>query len=68
MTAAERRAKAEQAGYTVWPSEWEASGGETGVSWVVTRSGGRNLGDYEGSEAAEWHAAYRDMREAAVLG
>lgn len=66
MTAAERRNKAEQAGYAVWPSEWDGSGGETGVSWVVTRPGGHNLDDYEGSEAAGWRAAYRDMRQNAV--
>ena len=66
MTAAERRAKAEQAGYTVWRSDWEASGGATGISWVVTRPGGLNLDDYQGSEAAGWRAAYKDMRQSAL--
>ena len=62
MTAADKRAKAEQAGYTVWPSNWEASDGETGISWVITKPNGDNLEDYEGSEAVGWRAAYRDLQ------
>lgn len=63
MTAVERRAMAEKAGYRVWPSDWEDDAGQAGRSWVISRPGGENLEDYEGSEAAGWRAAYRDMRE-----
>ena len=58
MKASDRRAKAEAAGYTVWPSQWEDSAGDTGIS----RPNGDNLDDYEGSEAAGWRAAYQDLR------
>ncbi len=49
----------------MWTIEWESSGGETGISSVVTRPGGTNLDDYEGSEAAGWRAAHADMRRLA---
>lgn len=67
MKASDRRAKAEDAGYRVWPSHWQDSAGKTGTSWVITRPNGDNLEDYEGSEAAGWRAAYQDLRQAASV-
>lgn len=61
MGTRQRRERAEAAGYRVWPSDWEASGGETGRSWVVTRPNGDNLPDYVGTERAGWRAAHADM-------
>ena len=66
MTAQDRHDAAAKAGYTVWASQWQGSGGDVGVSWVITDPAGNNLDDYEGSEKAGWSAAYRHMRAAAA--
>jgi hypothetical protein len=61
LTSDQCRERAAAAGYRVWPSDREASGGETGRSWVVTRPDGDNLPDYVGTQKAGWRAARADM-------
>lgn len=61
LTSEQCRERAETAGYKVWPSDWEGSGGETGRSWVITRPDGKNMPDYVGTEKAGWRAVRADM-------